>query len=265
MRVIVTGSSRGIGRATTLEFSRRGHHVIATARRLASLDGMNVAERHQLDVTDDAAVRAVADAVGPVDVLVNATGGPLVSCPIETHPISDFREQFEVNVLGYVRMIQAFAPKMRERQSGTIVNVGSVTGRVAQPLRGAPNASKFALEGMSEALHYEMGHFGVRVILVEPGATENQPGKVKYSLPESAPAYLELFQQAEAAERNLTASVPKQTPQMVASAIADAVESNSAPLRLLLGGDAEMVMALRRRSTDEEFEKQMRARIGITW
>ncbi|MFE1796048.1 SDR family oxidoreductase [Streptomyces sp. NPDC059517] len=265
MRVLVTGSSRGIGRATTLEFAGRGHHVIATARTPGTPAGHGVAECLQLDVTDTESVARAAARTGPIDVLVNGAGAPLVSSPVETHPLADLKEQLDVNYLGPVRMIQAFLPAMRERGSGTIVNVGSVTGRVAQPLRGAANASKFALEGMSEALKYETGHFGIRVILVEPGATQNQPGKVKYALPGRAPHYADLFTQFEAAEKGLTASVALLTPDLVAKAIADAVESKDAPFRLTLGGDAELVLAERKRSTDEDFEARMRSLLGITW
>jgi NAD(P)-dependent dehydrogenase (short-subunit alcohol dehydrogenase family) len=265
MRILVTGSSRGIGRSTTIECARRGHQVIATARKLSSLRDLEVAGRYELDVTNSESVASVAKAVGDVDVIINAAGAPLVSAPIERHPMADLQEQIEVNYLGSVRVIQAFLPGMRRRGSGTIVNVGSITGRVAQPLRGAANASKFALEGMSEALHYEVSHFGIRVILVEPGATENQPGKIKYALRDEAPEYGPLFDQFDVAERNLTASVPKQTPDMVAKAIADALESKTSPFRLMLGGDAEMVMGVRRRENDVEFERQMRIKLGITW
>lgn len=265
MRVLVTGSSRGIGRSVTAEFARRGHHVIATARNPESLRDLDVAERLAADVTDEKSVARAVAAAGAVDVLVNAAGAPLVSCPIEAHPMSDLREQLEVNYLGSVRMIQAVLPGMRAQGAGTIVNVCSVTGKVAQPLRGAANASKFALEGMSEALKYETQRFGIRVLLVEPGATQNQPGKVKYSLRELAPDYTDLFAQFEVAEKGLTASVPLLTPDLVAGHIADAVESPDAPFRLLLGGDAEMVMDVRRRTTDVEFEAAMRAKLGISW
>ena len=265
MRVLVTGSSRGIGRAVTLEFARRGHHVIATARSAAALDELDVAERYEVDVTDEQTIKSAVAAAGDIDVLVNAAGAPLVSSPIETHPISDLQEQLDVNYLGSVRMIQAVLPGMRGRGGGTIVNVGSVTGKVAQPLRGAANASKFALEGMSEALKYETNRFGIRIILVEPGATQNQPGKIKYSLQDEAPDYAGLFAEFEVAEKGLTASVPLLTPDLVAGHIADAVESDDAPFRLLLGGDAHMVMGIRRSSTDEEFEAQMRPKLGITW
>lgn len=265
MRVLITGSSRGIGRSVTREFASRGHHVVATARKLASIEDLDVAARHELDVTDEAGIAQVVARTGEIDVLINAAGAPLVSSPIETHPMSDLREQLEVNYLGSVRMIQAVLPGMRRRGAGTIVNICSITGKVAQPLRGAANASKFALEGMSEALKYEANHFGVRIILVEPGATQNQPGKIKYSLTEQAPDYAGLFTQFDAAEKGLTASVPLLTPDMVAAHVADAVESDDAPFRLQLGGDAQLVMDVRRSSDDVQFEAAMRAKLGITW
>jgi NAD(P)-dependent dehydrogenase (short-subunit alcohol dehydrogenase family) len=268
MKVLITGSSRGIGRAITEELHGRGHHVVATARKLDSIADVPATERYALDVTDEQSIKSVAAAVdGPLDVLVNAAGAPLVSCPIEHHPLSDLREQLEVNYLGTVRMIQAFVGAMRARGNGLIVNIGSITGKVAQPLRGAANASKFALEGVCEALHYELGHFGVEVTLVEPGATENQPGKVKYALRDAAPDYLPLFDQFDRAEAGLTASVPKQTPAHVATAVGDLLDTpaGTRPLRLQLGGDADKVMAVRRVADDVEFERQMRELLGITW
>jgi NAD(P)-dependent dehydrogenase (short-subunit alcohol dehydrogenase family) len=248
-----------------LEFARRGHHVIATARRRGALARLPVAALDEIDVTDEQSIKDALARSGSVDVLVNAAGAPLVSCPIEAHPMSDLREQLDVNYLGAVRMIQAALPAMRERGSGTIVNISSVSGRVAQPLHGAANASKFALEGMSEALKYETNRFGIRVILVEPGVTRNEPGKVRYSLPERAAQYAGLFAQAEAAEARLASAAPSQTPEMVAGRVADAVESADPPFRLLLGGDAEMVIGVRTRTTDAQFEAEMRARLGLTW
>lgn len=268
MKILVTGSSRGIGRAITEELHGRGHHVIATARDVDAIAEVPAAQRFQLDVTDEQSIKNLTAAVeGPLDVLVNAAGAPLVSCPIEHHPLSDLREQLEVNYLGTIRMIQAFVGGMRAAGQGQIVNIGSITGKVAQPLRGAANASKFALEGMCEALHYELHHFGVEVTLVEPGATENQPGKIKYALRDAAPDYLPLFDQFDRAEAGLTASVEKQTPAMVAKSVADLIDTpaGTRPLRLQLGGDADKVMAVRRAVDDAEFERQMRAMLGITW
>lgn len=270
MRVIVTGSSRGIGRSLTAEFARRGHGVIATARGVAVLawireSGLQVAERQELDVTDDSAVGRVAKAVGPGDVPINAAGAPLASCPAERHPIDDLREQFEVHVVGMVRMVQAFVPAMRIRGSGMVVSIGSVAGRVARPLHGAADCSQFTLEGIGEALHHESGHFGVKVLLVEPGMTTDQPGKVKYGLADHAPEYAGLFRVSVASERGLTTSFPIQDPDQVATAVTDAVESGNPPLPLPLGGDAHMIMALRAQKDDVGFETRMREILHMTW
>jgi NAD(P)-dependent dehydrogenase (short-subunit alcohol dehydrogenase family) len=265
MKVLVTGSSRGIGRAVTVEMIKRGHEVIATARDQRAIADLGAAEVYDLDVTSAESVRRVVSSTGDVDVLINAAGAPLISCPIEFHPIDDFREQLEVNYLGPVRMIQAVLPSMRRRGSGHLVTIGSITGRVAQPLRGAANSSKFALEGMHEALKYEVNHFGVKVTLVEPGATQNQPGKVKYSQRDQAEPYGPLFDQFDKAEAGLTASVARQVPDDVARAVADCIEQDDPPFRLQLGGDADKVMAIRRTSTDEEWEAAMRAMLEISW
>lgn len=265
MKVLVTGSSRGIGRAVTVEMIKRGHEVIATARNPRAIEDLGAAQAYDLDVTRAESVRRVVSTVGAVDVLINAAGAPLISCPIECHPIDDFEEQLAVNYLGPVRMIQAVLPAMRRRGSGHLVTIGSITGRVAQPLRGAANASKFALEGMHEALKYEVNHFGVKVTLVEPGATQNQPGKVKYAQRDQAEAYDELFDQFDRAEAGLTASVPRQVPEDVALAVADCIEQDEPPFRLQLGGDADKVMAVRRSTTDEEWEAAMRVMLGISW
>ena len=174
-RAIITGCSTGIGRATAIELTARGYDVIATARRRETLDDLKVAETLALDVDDDASVEAACAAAGPVDVLVNNAGFG-VEGAIETVPIDEVRRMFETNVFGSARMIQAFLPAMRERGSGAIVNVASTAGIAAPPLGGYYAASKFALEGLSEALHLEVGHFGVRVIVIEPGLIETSFG-----------------------------------------------------------------------------------------
>ena len=168
-RVLITGCSTGIGRATAVELTARGHEVVATARRPESLDGLEVAERLALDVDDAASVQAAVAAAGTVDVLVNNAGWESAG-PVEKADLDEVRAMFETNLLGAARMVQAVLPAMRERGSGTIVNVSSVAGVVAGPLNGFYAASKHALEAMSESLHYEVGHFGVRVVIIEPGA-----------------------------------------------------------------------------------------------
>jgi len=181
--VLVTGSSSGIGLATCVELARREHRVIASMRHLAragrlhaALDAAGVADRVavvRLDVGEagtevEAAVGAILSAHGPVDALVNNAGVAALG-PVETVPDSEWRRVIGVNLLGAAACIRACLPSMRERGHGTIVNVSSVNGRVPAPGAGAYVASKFALEGLSEALRLEVAPFGVRVVLVQPG------------------------------------------------------------------------------------------------
>src|SRR4029453_8887036 len=154
-RVLIPGGSTGIGRAAAVELTKRGHDVVASARRPETIDDLDVAAKVKLDVDDDGSVRDAVAEVGDIGALVNNAGFG-VSGPVEQVTIDHGRSIMETNFFGAVRMIQAVAPQMRERGSGTIVNVTSLAGRVGPPLGGFYSASKFALEGLSEALHYEI-------------------------------------------------------------------------------------------------------------
>src|SRR6478672_5670446 len=174
-RALVTGCSTGIGRATAIELTKRGFEVIASARRPETLDDLDVAAALALDVDSDESVAAAVAAAGQIDVLVNNAGFGVIG-PVESVPLAEVRRMFETNVFGVIRMIQAVVPQMRERGAGTIVNVTSLAGRVAPPFDGFYSATKFGLEGLSEALHYEVGHFGIRIVLIEPGVFETSFG-----------------------------------------------------------------------------------------
>jgi NAD(P)-dependent dehydrogenase (short-subunit alcohol dehydrogenase family) len=261
-RVLVTGCSTGIGRATAVELAKRGHSVVATARRVAAIDDLDVAEHLALDVDDTESVERAVAAAGDLDALVNNAGFGL-SGPVEQVPLAEFRAVMETNYFGVVRMLQAVVPGMRARGAGVVVNVSSVAGRVAPPLGGIYSASKFALEGLSEALHYEVGHFGVRVRIVEPGVIATEFQAKEYTFPVAAP-YTELVDEWARARDALGGADPP-GPEIVAAVIADAVESDEPRLRWPVGADAEMVLGVRATSTDEEFEATMRGALGLEW
>jgi NAD(P)-dependent dehydrogenase (short-subunit alcohol dehydrogenase family) len=178
--VLVTGATSGLGRAAAIHLAERGYRVFAAGRsgeRRAAL--RETARERQLslatlemDVRDDGSVdRAMAqiEAAGAsVDVLINNAGVAYV-VPIEEIRIADLREQFEINVFGAVRVTQRVLPKMRARGKGRIINMSSLAGRLAFPLFGAYSGSKFALEGMTDALRLEVYPFGIDVVLIEPG------------------------------------------------------------------------------------------------
>ncbi len=171
------------------------------------------------------------------------------------------REMFETNVFGPVRMIQAFVPGMRERRSGVVVNVSSVAGRVAQPLDGYYSATKHALEAISEALYVELAHFGVRVVIIEPGFITPS---MKEHPAAKAPAYDELEAQLASSPSKMRAGA-RPGPEVVAEAIADAIENDAGALRRRVGDDANLILTARSTLEDDEFETAMREVVGLTW
>jgi NAD(P)-dependent dehydrogenase (short-subunit alcohol dehydrogenase family) len=262
VRVLVTGAARAIGRATVEVLAARGHEVVATARHVDLLEGLPAAQILELDVSDDASVHAAVAAAGELDAVVNNAGVP-GSGPLETYPLESFRRVLEVNTLGPLRMAQAVAPRWRARGSGVLVNVSSVQGKIGTPLEGPYAASKHALEALSESLHFELGHFGIRVAIVEPGYIA--PG-MKHGDEHPVPAlYADLDAQWSATAATLTGPEGRPGPELVGLAVANALEDPTTPLRVEVGDDATMVLELRRTLSDADFESTMRKALGLTW
>ncbi|HEY5026481.1 MAG TPA: SDR family oxidoreductase [Acidimicrobiales bacterium] len=262
-RALITGCSTGFGRATVVELKKRGYEVVATARRPESISDLDADAHLALDVTDDASVAKAVAAAGTVDVLVNnagvGTGGP-----IELVPMDEVRRVFETNTFGPLRMMQAVLPQMRARGSGTIVNVSSVSGRVAAPLSGIYAASKYALEALSESLHIEGGHFGIRTVVIEPGFFKTNISESHHDFGVDAPPYDELGEIMGKLEAELGRGAAP-GPEVVATAIADAIESPAAPWRVPVGTDAEMVIGARAALDDAAFEAAMREVLKLDW
>jgi NAD(P)-dependent dehydrogenase (short-subunit alcohol dehydrogenase family) len=258
MRILVTGAGRAIGAATCISLTRAGHEVVATARDVSLLADLDVEMRLQLDVTDQRSILAALEVAGDLDGVVNnaALGG---SAPLENFPIDRLRAMLDTNALGPLRLVQELIPGWRDRGSGVIVNVSSVQG----PLSGAYAASKFAMEALSEALHYELGHFGIRVVLVEPGFIA--PGmKEADPLPRSD-VYEELYAQWEGADSIVTGDAGRPGPEIVGDAIVKAFEEPDTPFRVPIGDDAKMILGARSQLDDASFEAAMRSVLGLTW
>ena len=246
--------------ATARVLAERGHTIVATD--IAPLRGLEGIEAHVLDVTNEDSVARCLKEVGPLDAIVN-NAGIFGQGPVESYPLDRVRQVFETNTVGALRLIQAVLPAWRERGSGVIVNVSSVGGRVSAPLEAAYNASKFALEAFSESLRVEVGHFGIRCVLIEPG---NTASGIKAIERHEGPAdYAGLWEQWTGAHDKMTGPSGAQGPEVVALAIARAIEDAATPLRVPVGQDAEMILGLRRTLDDQAFEDVMRRTLGITW
>ena len=272
--VLITGTSSGIGRAAAEMLGAKGYRVLATMRTPARGDDLAAAAKSSgwnltilpLDVRDDASVQSALDQAGDIDVLVNNAGFEVWG-PLEEMTVEDLKDQFETNVYGPFRLITAILPGMRQRGNGVIVNVSSVAGRVGAPLNGLYAASKFALEALSETLHYETGHFGLRCHIVEPGGVEtafpDNRRLVGAAAGDEGSPYRELITQWESASERLSGGVRAQ-PEDVAAAILEAIETGD-KLRYPVGQDTSLVFTARKAMTDEQFESAMRQQLGLTW
>jgi NAD(P)-dependent dehydrogenase (short-subunit alcohol dehydrogenase family) len=174
--VLITGASSGIGKAAALLFQRRGWNVVATMRSPEKAPDLHGLERLlclRLDVTEPASIEtAIAQAIekfGMIDVVVNNAGYALMG-PFESCTLDQIRRQFETNVFGLMAVSQAVLPHFRARESGTLINISSMGGRLTFPLYSLYHSTKWAIEGFSESLQYELAPLNIRVKLIEPGA-----------------------------------------------------------------------------------------------
>ena len=242
---LITGSSAGFGRALAEAALAARDRVVATARRPGALDELvdRAPDRVlavELDVTDrrqaDAAVTAALDRFGGIDVLVNNAGLASVGA-VEELDDRQLRDLMDVMFFGPVGLVQAVLPSMRVRGRGTIVQMSSMGGQVSMPGFGAYCAAKFALEGLSEALAAEVAPFGVKVLVVEPGAFATSFGGARSQTSPDSGVYDATVGPQRRAVDGMDGSQPGD-PAKAAAAILDALAAEPAPLRLALGDDA---------------------------
>jgi NAD(P)-dependent dehydrogenase (short-subunit alcohol dehydrogenase family) len=259
--ILVTGSSTGIGQETALHMARRGHDVYAAVRSpdtATELKEKIAAEQLpvtviRLDLVDAASVKtAIAEIMqrsGRIDALVNnaGIGGGRA---VEETPVEEAREIFETNYFGNVNVLREVTPIMRKQQSGRIVTVGSLAGRVVMGCHAHYSASKWAMEGLSEALAQEMAEFNVKVSVIEPGCVLT-PIWGKGSLPtEPSPYQNSLQRLGRFFEFGLRRPA---MPNDVAGAIEHAIESDKPHFRYPVGPDAEETIAARNKVSDDEW------------
>jgi NADP-dependent 3-hydroxy acid dehydrogenase YdfG len=259
-RVLVTGCGSGIGRAVALELTRQGHEVIATARSGNSIADLAVAERYEMDITDNDQVLDVTGRLGPVDVLINNAGAGLHG-PLEAVPMEAIETVYNTNVLGTLRVTKALLPAFRSRGNGTVCFVSSPAGKATRPLTGIYGGSKAAVELQMESLSFELEDTGGRVIIFSPGAVSSGfPARRTTYTSELEPYRTigELWLKVRGASHQSHVS----TPEQVASAIARILASERRPFsRHGIGDEAVALLAQRADCDDDTYRERVWARL----
>ena len=276
---VITGSSTGIGYETALTLARNGFYTYATMRNLEGESEKKITNTSKsenlslqvikLDVNND---KSVIDAINRIikekkriDVTINNAGYALVGAFEETS-MDDIIAQFETNFFGAIRVMKAVIPIMRKQRSGKIVNITSMGGRIAIPLDSIYHGTKFALEGLSESIQYELEPFGIKVILIEPGAVgsnfwKNLKMVAKTSDPNNNSPYRQIENSiAEALKQMVHNTIP---PSDVAKVILQAVTSDNPDLRYVVGKDAAMIIEARKNMSDREFQNLIKKQFNL--
>ena len=270
---VITGSSRGIGLETALILARNGYTTYATMRSPEKDTSIKEAVQKegipvrviQLDVTDDTSVKNARDhilsEVGRIDILVNNAGYGLVGV-LEDLSIEEIKSQYETNLFGLIRVIHAVLPTMRKQRSGRIINISSGAGIFGYPGGSAYVSTKFAVEGLSESIAYELEPFGIKVILIEPGFIRTNFANamvIAKKAQDSASPYSELMQKTMAGFSELAKNASD--AELVAKIILDVATNPSPRLRYLVGKDVESWATGKKNMDELEFFNMIR---GLT-
>lgn len=267
--IFITGASSGIGRATAHHFHERGWNVVATMRspdKAAEFADMDRVLVTRLDVLDADSIASARDAArerfGSVGVLLNNAGYGAYG-PLEAFPMDRIERQFATNVTGLLAVTKAFLPDFRATKSGVIVNISSIGGQMTFPLGTLYHGTKFAVEGLSEALHYELEAFGVRVKIVEPGMIKTDFGGRSFDFcnDESMVEYQDTVQKLFAYWEEVGAS--PSAPSVVADVIWTAVHDDTDALRFRAGADAGALLKNRKEQDDATFIGELKSQIGL--
>src|SRR6266849_5606692 len=275
--VLITGATDGLGKALALLLAERGYRVFAAGRSTEKLAQLDAAARARklplesiaLDVCSDDSVKRGVEHVlgkaGAIDVLVN-NAGVNYTAAVEDLSMEDWRAQFETNVFGVLRVTRAVLPRMRERRSGRILMMSSLSGLVTPPTQGAYSSSKHALEGLSNALRMELYPFGIDVVLIEPGyiITGIQKTAAELSKPylEKGGPYAPLYSQFFTSVNDMRTK-SKYTPEDCARVMLHAIETSRPNARYGVTSLARFVKWSKRLLTDSAIDAMLRRRYGI--
>jgi NAD(P)-dependent dehydrogenase (short-subunit alcohol dehydrogenase family) len=262
--VLITGASSGVGRATARLLSQKGYKVFGTSRALAGAEPLPNLEMLALDVQADASVadcvKAVSSQAGRLDVLVNNAGYELAGA-LEELSIDEAKAQFETNFFGVVRMVKAVVPSMRRQKHGQIINISSLSGLSPIPFMGMYSASKFAVEGYTEALHLELKPFNIRVSQIEAGFLKTPMMDKRQVAAERIGEYEPWRQCGFDAIRDYEEKGPG--PELVAETVFRIIASKTPRLRYVIGRQAKIVSRLRQFLPEAAFEKGARSTFGL--
>lgn len=269
--ILITGSSTGIGRASVIKFQKEGWNVVATMRSPEKEEELNKLENvlvTKLDVLDlesiESSLAAGIEKFGKIDVVLNNAGYALMGT-FESAKRESIIRQFGVNVQGLFDVTQKTLPHFRKNKSGMFINISSIGGKMTFPLMPLYHSTKFAVEGFSESLHWELAQIGVKVKIVEPGGVATDFGGRSLDLqhnPELSEYndFVNFFMQAMAKVSN-----PENlsTPDIIADVIYKAATDEKDTLRYRAGADAEQLLTARANMTDEEFFGMMKSQFGM--
>jgi NAD(P)-dependent dehydrogenase (short-subunit alcohol dehydrogenase family) len=257
--VVITGASSGVGHATARLLSQRDYKVFGTSRHPASAEPIPTVEMVALDVRADDSVAACVNAVlsraGRLDVLINNAGYELAGASEEVS-LEETKAQFETNFFGVVRMVKAVLPFMRQQKHGQIINVSSLSGLTAIPFLGLYSASKFALEGYTEALRHEVKPFNIRVSLIEPAFLKTPMMNNRQVAAERMREYDLWRQRALNAIRAYEEKAPG--PELVAETVLEIIAHERPRLRYVIGRQAKSITRLRRFLPEGVYEQGAR-------
>lgn len=265
--ILITGASSGIGKATAIHFQQQGWNVIATMRSPEKDTELNTLENvhlEKLDVLDLASIqKAIKNGIqkfGQIDALLNNAGYGAYG-PLETFPRENIIKQFNTNVIGLMDVTKAIIPHFRANKNGTIINISSIGGQMTFALGSLYHGTKFAVEGISESLHYEMKEIGVKVKIVEPGFIATDFGGRSFDfqagdISDYQPLIGALMKQWQ--NPNNTVS----PPSLVAKVIFNALTDGTNQLRYRAGDDANFLLDIRKKMTDTEFFEMMNTQLG---
>ena len=261
-KVLITGTSQGLGKALAKEFVRRNYDVIASARSVKDIQIGGIYKKIQLDVTQPQMIEEVIANIDDIDILIN-NAGITVNGPADTVPMTAIEKVFDTNFFGAVKLIQSIVPRMKQKGNGLIVNISSPASQFTFLYGSYYSASKAALELVSEELRFELRHFGIDVMVMQCGAIDTliTVHQQNFTSKEYASIDSQLAERFEKYEKENS----RPSAAEIASHIINAMEQNDRPFKTVVGNDAAYILDLRKKMSNKEWDEKSPLMQGIEW